>query len=205
MVCEQPQLEETKTVSETRRTFIARTLALAALCCASNARAEVTTDLQWSDLIPKDGRGTWPEGMPQIGVLQHGAQSAFPEQEDETAVTLRYNGKRVRLPGYLLPLEQQNWRITSALLVPFIGACIHVPSPPPNQVVFLQFATPYKPNRVFEPVYVSGVFDTKEMDLGIATVAYTLTTEEITAYGVDEGAVELENYDPVAQWRNRLR
>ena len=54
------------------------------------------------------------------------------------------DGKLVRLPGYALPLEMAESGVTEFLLVPYVGACIHVPPPPPNQVVLAQLQTAYR-------------------------------------------------------------
>jgi uncharacterized protein len=40
-----------------------------------------------------------------------------------------------RVPGYMVPLEDNLEEVTEFLLVPYPGACIHVPPPPPNQIV----------------------------------------------------------------------
>ena len=50
-------------------------------------------------------------------------------------MTDKYNGKLVRIPGYLVPLEYDGTGVSAALLVPYVGACIHVPPPPANQMV----------------------------------------------------------------------
>ena len=48
------------------------------------------------------------------------------------------NDKNIRMPGYLLPLEFENRKVTEFLLVPWVGACIHTPPPPPNQIVHVK-------------------------------------------------------------------
>ena len=75
------------------------------------------------------------------------------------------NGQRVRIPGYLLPLEVTNTKATEFLLVPYFGACIHVPPPPPNQIIYVKVDQKkgYKSNGLYEPVWVTGVIATKSM------------------------------------------
>src|SRR6187549_1707175 len=45
------------------------------------------------------------------------------------------DGKSVRIPGYMVPLEDDSEIVSEFLLVPYVGACIHTPPPPPNQIV----------------------------------------------------------------------
>jgi hypothetical protein len=73
-----------------------------------------------------------------------------------TAVNPAVDGKLVRLPGYLLPLELSGTRVTEFLLVPWVGACIHTPPPPPNQIVHVKADRPYALRGTFDAVWVTG-------------------------------------------------
>jgi hypothetical protein len=66
------------------------------------------------------------------------------------------NGQFVRLPGYLLPLEFSGKQVSEFLLVPWVGACIHTPPPPPNQIVHVKPDKPVTMTGMFEPVWVTG-------------------------------------------------
>ncbi len=74
------------------------------------------------------------------------AQSAVPELD----------GQLVRIPGYLLPLEFSGKEVTEFLLVPYVGACIHSPPPPPNQIVHVKAEKPFANLAVFAPIWVTG-------------------------------------------------
>lgn len=65
-------------------------------------------------------------------------------------------GQRVRLSGYLLPLEFDAGDVSEFLLVPIVGACIHVPPPPPNQIVQVAMTGRYPVKSVYAPVTVTG-------------------------------------------------
>ncbi|MEZ5651670.1 MAG: DUF3299 domain-containing protein [Burkholderiaceae bacterium] len=67
------------------------------------------------------------------------------------------DGARVRLPGYVLPLEFDGDKVTEFLLVPYVGACIHTPPPPANQMVYVKAAASFKSEGLFQPVWVEGV------------------------------------------------
>ena len=82
-----------------------------------------------------------------------------------TAIVEELNGQRVRIPGYLLPLEMSDTKVKEFLLVPYIGACIHVPPPPPNQIVHVNIVQKegYRVKSMYEPVWVSGEISVKSM------------------------------------------
>lgn len=66
------------------------------------------------------------------------------------------DGSIVRIPGYALPLEMTEGGITEFLLVPYVGACIHTPPPPPNQMVFVKLREEYEVKSLFDPVWITG-------------------------------------------------
>lgn len=74
----------------------------------------------------------------------------------DSAVDDRLAGQFVRLPGYALPLEFDGAAIQEFLLVPYVGACIHVPPPPQNQMVFVKLAQPFVITDLFLPVWITG-------------------------------------------------
>ena len=73
-----------------------------------------------------------------------------------TATRPEILGKKVRLPGYLLPLDVEDGAITEFLLVPTIGACIHTPPPPPNQMVYVRYEQGFANASLYTPVWISG-------------------------------------------------
>ena len=93
------------------------------------------------------------------------AKLMMKRKELRTAIVEELNGQRVRIPGYLLPLEASGTEVTEFLLVPYVGACIHVPPPPPNQIVYVKVAKKggYKSKKLFEAVWVAGVISAKSM------------------------------------------
>ncbi|CAB1076888.1 FIG003461: hypothetical protein [Olavius algarvensis Delta 1 endosymbiont] len=83
----------------------------------------------------------------------------------QTSIVEALNGQQVRIPGYLLPLEVSAAKVTEFLLVPYVGACIHVPPPPPNQVIYVKMDQDksYKSKSLYEPVWVTGIIAAKSM------------------------------------------
>jgi hypothetical protein len=72
------------------------------------------------------------------------------------AVNAALDGQSIRIPGYVLPLETTGKRATEFLLVPWVGACIHTPPPPPNQILYVKTDTPFEVTTLFAPVWVTG-------------------------------------------------
>lgn len=91
------------------------------------------------------------------------------------------NGKRVQIGGYIVPLDFDATSVKEFLLVPFVGACIHVPPPPPNQLVYVQAPKGYAVKGMFEPVYVTGRISTQPSFTGLADAGYTLEAEFVQA------------------------
>ena len=65
-------------------------------------------------------------------------------------------GTSVRLPGYVLPLEFNDQKVVEFLLVPTVGACIHTPPPPPNQIVLVRYPAGITITGLYEPVWIIG-------------------------------------------------
>lgn len=109
-----------------------------------------------------------------------------------SAVNTELDSQVVRLAGYLLPLDLSGNAITDFLLVPYVGACIHSPPPPQNQIVHAVSATPtpYKVDELFKPVSVTGRIkvksSSKELFLNDGSsdvnIGYSLTVEKIEDY-----------------------
>ncbi|MGI9484079.1 MAG: DUF3299 domain-containing protein [Hyphomicrobiales bacterium] len=77
-------------------------------------------------------------------------------------VVKNYDGKSVRIPGYVLPLEFEGDTVKEFLLVPYVGACIHTPPPPENQIVYVKLDQPIKVKAMFEPVWASGTLSAQQ-------------------------------------------
>ncbi len=68
-------------------------------------------------------------------------------------------GKEVRIPGYVLPLEMRDRKAVEFLLVPTVGACIHTPPPPANQLIHVVHPEGIEIKGLYDPVWVTGVVE----------------------------------------------
>jgi hypothetical protein len=93
-------------------------------------------------------------------LLARRKEIAAQRQRASGGVNQSLNGKVVRIPGYLLPLEYSGKMVSEFLLVPWVGACIHTPPPPPNQIVHVKPDKPFETNGMFAAVWVTGTLAT---------------------------------------------
>ena len=101
---------------------------------------------------------------------------------NEAPVVAALDGARIRLPGFAIPLETDGQLASRFLLVPYIGACIHVPPPPLNQTVLVEAPTGARIQRVFDPVWVTGRLTVRRADTELANAGYTLTANEVQPF-----------------------
>jgi uncharacterized protein len=166
------------------RVFHRRTV-LAGLACAttlpSAGFADEVTDLEWSDLLPEEELVV-PRAL--AGLIDHDSEPLSSQQPASTGRRNDWNGKIVRLPGFVVPIDQSSAGVTAFILVPYVGACVHVPPPPANQLVFVTTEKPYPLAGLFEAVNVTGMFGTASTYTQIAQIGYALSADEIAPFKV---------------------
>ena len=96
--------------------------------------------------------------------------------------------KEIKIPGYVLPLDTFGRGVNSFLLVPYIGACIHVPPPAPNQLVYVEAENPWEGLAWWEPVYVTGKMKIETQNIeDLAIVGYEMAASKIEYYRGETG------------------
>jgi len=144
------------------------------------ARADDYIDLDWSDLVP-NGQKFMPPVLQSL--IDHDQLPMSSQQPDSNGVRTEWNGAVVRLPGFIVPIDYSGTGVTAFILVPFVGACVHVPPPPANQLVFVTTEKPYESSGLYEAVNVIGMFGTASMSTQLADIAYALSADEIKPFG----------------------
>lgn len=91
-------------------------------------------------------------------------------------------GQLVRLPGYLVPLEETKDGLKEFLLVPYFGACIHSPPPPANQIVHVLPKTAAKGLRSMDTVWVTGVLTGTRTDSYMGMSGYRIEATQVAPY-----------------------
>ena len=111
-------------------------------------------------------------------------------QRIATATNDELIGETVRIPGYLLPLEINDQKAVEFLLVPTVGACIHTPAPPANQMVHVHYPEGFAIEGLYTPIWVNGklLAENKAQTVryvdGEARVetSYTMTADKVEPY-----------------------
>jgi len=102
------------------------------------------------------------------------------------------DGKPVRIPGYLLPLEFEGDKVSEFLLVPYVGACIHTPPPPPNQIVHVKSEEAYSTDGgLYMPVWVNGLMKTEQVQSNLNFIDGS--SDIPSAYALE--AISVEPYE----------
>ena len=179
-----------------RRLTVAMAAVLALTAASGTADLRAQTDaplaLKWADLMPPappkppkaffSGRGPVDPQAPSLPeTIPEGRWMSSPKASAAAPapVVESLNGKRVQIGGYVVPLDFEASSVKEFLLVPFVGACIHVPPPPANQIVYVQMPKGFQVKSMFEPVYVTGRMKTEASHTGLADAGYTLEAERV--------------------------
>lgn len=102
-----------------------------------------------------------------------------PGAGDAPAVVTELDGKRVHIGGYVVPLDFDATKVKEFLLVPYVGACIHVPPPPPNQIIYVKAEKGFDVAGSFDPVYVTGTLKAASQYTGLAETGYTIDADKV--------------------------
>lgn len=145
--------------------------------------------LEWDELMPADFEPGAPFKDIDIASLADDDPRARELLEklrkfwDESPVVAALDGTLARLPGFAIPLEADGESVSRFLLVPYYGACIHVPPPPANQTVLVEAPTGARIRQAFDAVWVTGRLAVQRADTELAKAGYTLTATEVSPYG----------------------
>lgn len=159
------------------RRFVLSGLVFSGLSTGLRAE-EKFIDLKWKDLLPGDD----DVATAFQGIINHDDVPLSSEQPASSGVRSDWNGMVVRLPGYIVPIDQSADGVTAFLLVPFVGACVHVPPPPANQLVFVTSSIPYPSKGLFEAVNVTGMFGVSSMRAQGAEIGYALSADRVEPF-----------------------
>lgn len=157
-------------------------------------------ELEWEQLIPQSVLDILLNPPSYVTEVEDGSledqissqiKSAVDGAKDDvyqqalisTEVVPELNNQAVKIPGFIVPLEfDDDQTITQFFLVPFFGACIHVPPPPPNQIIFVSYPQGLKLSALYDPFWIYGNLKTGLVENDMATAAYTMEMKFFEAY-----------------------
>ena len=122
-------------------------------------------DTNWDMLVPEDWNPLRAFKGLNLGQLKDSDPRAIEaldrmrEMWNSAPVQTSLNGARIRIAGFIVPLERQGDEIREFLLVPYFGACIHVPPPPANQIIYVIPSKPLKDAQTMDAFWVSGTLE----------------------------------------------
>lgn len=146
-------------------------------------------EISWDDLIPPDWNPR--KEVEEIMSQAYGPDSSPATQAvyarlrklwDEAPVNTSMAGRAVRIPGYLVPLEQGKSGIKEFLLVPYFGACIHTPPPPANQIIHVKAAKPAAGLQSMSAVWVEGTLGVQRAGSSMGVSGYTLAASKVEKF-----------------------
>lgn len=146
--------------------------------------------LGWEELMPEGEEERLAQMyQQQMQSLYSGAPIAEGSAADQMIQIGTFNtvseldGEKVRLPGYTVPFDYgADAEVREFLLVPYFGACIHAPPPPPNQTIFVVGDEPIKLKDLAQAVWIEGTIHTQTQESELADAAYTFKLEKIEVY-----------------------
>lgn len=157
--------------------------------------------IEWIDLMPKEDLDALLNPPDILGDIIDGSeedqissniQSAIEQAVDSdykralvsARVVPAFDGQAIRLPGFVVPLEfgDGQQRVIRFFLVPYFGACIHMPPPPPNQILYAEYDKGMTQESLYDPVWISGVLSTSLIENETATAAYTIKVDRLEPY-----------------------
>jgi len=154
---------------------------------AAKATPGQARQITWEELVPKD----WDpakefKGM-DLSALDDGDPKAnellmkMQEVSNNAPTNPAMNGVEVKIPGFIVPLEEAKGEVTEFLLVPYFGACIHTPPPPANQILHV---VPQKGAkfRAMDTVWVTGKLQTLRNDSMMGVSGYHVSAANVTKY-----------------------
>jgi hypothetical protein len=155
---------------------------------AAPAAASAPRTIAWEALVPagwdpfKDFKSLDLASLNDADPRANELMARMRKAWDNAPVNPALVGQVVRIPGYVVPLEEGKAGMTEFLLVPYFGACVHTPPPPSNQIIHVLPRSPAKDLRSMDTVWVTGVLSTLQTDSYMGTASWRLTATGVTPY-----------------------
>ena len=162
------------------------------LAFCGTAFADDAREITWEELIP-DGEvleqpavPAPPPGNDLFGdddFKEDSVEQMFAPPPQPMGVVEELDGVLVKLPGFIVPLELDGeGKVAEFLLVPYFGACIHYPPPPPNQMVYISTDDPIDMEMTWAPIWVVGELQTDRQRSEYGSVEYSMAAQTIEEY-----------------------
>lgn len=160
--------------------------------------------IEWPDLMPPEVLAILLNPPEYIAEIEDGSaedqissqmKSAVNQSEEDayqkalvsTDVNENLDGAMIRIPGFVVPLEfDEEQTISQFFLVPYFGACLHMPPPPPNQIILVNAPKGIQMSALYDPFWIEGQLSTSFQENDMATSAYAMQLKRIEPYSYNE-------------------
>ncbi|WP_420995033.1 DUF3299 domain-containing protein [Cupriavidus sp. 30B13] len=134
----------------------------------------------WDPMAPFKGLrlAQMADGDPRAQVALYKARQYWKNAPVEHSL----DGAAVRLPGFVVSLGAEGEAMREFLLVPYFGACIHVPPPPANQVIHVRTERPPPGLRTMDTVWISGVMRVERAETMMGEAGYAMPAARVEPY-----------------------
>lgn len=147
------------------------------------SKAGQALELDWEELLPEKERGAFASAPPPPihDYLGEGGMAA--QQPMSFGVNKELEGVTVKIPGFIVPLDVgKDGLVSEFFLVPYFGACIHVPPPPPNQIVYVKAPKGIALDSIYEAYWITGKMQLQQKQTRLGAAAYALTADKVEIY-----------------------
>ena len=150
---------------------------------SQNARKQTIRELDWEELIPEESRERFLAGPPPAVHDYLGEGGMAAQQIMDFSVNKSLNGSTVKIPGFIVPLDiGKDGLVSEFFLVPYFGACIHVPPPPPNQIVYVRMNKGIALDSIYEAYWITGKLKASNKTTRLGASAYQLDGSKVEIY-----------------------
>jgi hypothetical protein len=154
-------------------------LALSLAAWVHAEKADEPRETDWLELMPAEEVEAMMNAATEI---DHGL--SMRAQQTGTFNTIKeFDGREIKIAGYIVPIETtEDGKMREYFLVPYFGACIHVPPPPPNQIIYVRMDEPVAMTDIWEAYWVTGTLKIERFESDIAATAYTMRGRSVRPY-----------------------
>lgn len=179
--------------------FIGLSLFTASTSFAAS-ESEKYEEIEWIQLMPEDDLnallnppssimniqdGSEQDSVDALGKMTDGDEDSqrFYNALKSTRIVESFDKKHIRLPGFIVPLEtDDNNKVTEFFIVPYFGACLHMPPPPPNQIVHAKFKEGFELASLYDPFWFEGQLVIEGNEHALGTSAYSIKLDALYPY-----------------------
>ncbi|MFD1156984.1 DUF3299 domain-containing protein [Roseovarius aestuarii] len=146
----------------------------------ASAFASTPREIMWDDLIPP--------GVPYSEIIGEGEMDEANDlwnpiyDANGTKLNESLNGAYIKMPGFIIPFDVSAEGVKDFMLVPYVGACIHTPPPPANQLVMVNAKKPWPGDQLWDAVWVTGTMRTQLQSTNLGQTGYSISADEMKVY-----------------------